>query len=51
VLIGYHYYCGKLLDDFAQGRNAHGHVWYRWLNEVPVLVLATVVVLVVVKPF
>jgi len=26
-------------------------VWYRWFNEVPVLVLAAVVILVVVKPF
>lgn len=51
VLIGYHFYCGKLLNDFALGQNAHGHVWYRWFNEIPVLVLAAAVVLVVVKPF
>ncbi len=51
VLIGYHIYCGKLLNEFALGRNVHGHVWYRWFNEIPVLVLAAVVVLVVVKPF
>lgn len=51
VLMGYHYYCGKLLEGFALGRNVHSHIWYRWFNEVPVLVLAVVVVLVVVKPF
>jgi putative membrane protein len=51
VLIGYHFYCGKLLADFARGRNIHGHVWYRWFNEIPVLVLTAVVILVVVKPF
>jgi putative membrane protein len=50
-LIAYHLYCGKLLSDFASGRNAHNHVWYRWFNEVPVLVLIAVVILVVVKPF
>ncbi len=51
ILIGYHFYCGKLLKDFALGKNRRGHVWYRWFNEIPVLVLAAVVVLVVVKPF
>ena len=51
LLIGSHHYCGRLLKDFAQGRNRHSHVWYRWFNEVPVLVLFAVVILVVVKPF
>lgn len=51
VLIAYHLYCGKLLKDFHQDRNRHGHIYYRWLNEFPVLVLFAVVILVVVKPF
>ncbi len=51
ILIAYHLYCGKLLDDFKQGRNTHSHVWYRWFNEFPVLILFAVVILVVVKPF
>jgi putative membrane protein len=51
LLIGYHHYCGRLLKDFAQGRNRHNHVWYRWFNEVPVLILFAVVILVIVKPF
>ena len=51
LLIGYHHYCGRLLKEFAQGRNRHSHVWYRWFNEVPVLILFAVVILVVVKPF
>jgi len=50
-LIGYHLYCGKLINDFAQGRNRHGHVWYRWFNEVPVLILFAIVPLVIIKPF
>jgi len=50
-LVAYHLYCGRLRNDFAAGRNRHGHVWYRWFNEFPVLVLAAVVILVVVKPF
>ena len=51
ILIAYHLYCGKLLFDFKHDRNRHGHVFYRWLNEFPVLLLAGVVILVVVKPF
>ena len=50
-LIGYHLYCGKLYRDFAARRNHHSHVWYRFFNEIPVLVLVAVVLLVVVKPF
>lgn len=51
VLIVYHAYCGMLLFDFKHDRNRHGHVFYRWLNEFPVLILFAVVILVVVKPF
>lgn len=51
ALIAYHVYCGKLLTDFKHDRNRHGHVFYRWLNEFPVLILIPVVILVVVKPF
>ena len=50
-LVGYHAYCGKLMRDFSAGKNTHSHIWYRWFNEVPVLVLFAVVILVVVKPF
>ena len=51
VLIGYHFYCGKLVSDFKQDKNQHSHIWYRWFNELPVLILIAVVILVVVKPF
>lgn len=50
-LIVYHLYCGRLMRAFAEGRNTHSHVWYRFFNEVPVLVLFVVVFLVVLKPF
>lgn len=51
VLIGYHLYCGRLLTDFKCDRNRHSHVYYRWFNEIPVVILIVVVILVVVKPF
>ena len=50
-LVIYHLYCGKLLRDFKAGKNTRSHVWYRWFNEIPVIVLFFIVILVVVKPF
>jgi putative membrane protein len=50
VLVGYHAWCGKLMMDFRRGRNRHGHVWYRWFNEFPVVLLIAIVLLVVFKP-
>jgi putative membrane protein len=49
--LGYHHACGRLLATFAAQRNTRSHVWLRWFNEVPVLLLLAAVVLVVVKPF
>jgi putative membrane protein len=52
ALIAFHVYLGALLRDFAQDRNRHGHVFYRWLNEIPALpLLIAIVFLVVLKPF
>ena len=52
VLVVHHLYLGKLRKDFANDRNTHGHVFYRWLNEIPALpVLIAAVFLVVLKPF
>lgn len=47
----YHFYLGKLWLDFKFDRNKHGHVFFRILNEVPVLFLVAIVLLVIVKPF
>mgnify|MGYP001811825851 CR=1 FL=1 len=51
LLIAYHFYCGKIIRDFANNRCHRSHVWFRWFNELPVLVLFAVVILTVVKPF
>lgn len=50
VLVVYHLYCGHLVKVFAEDGNRLGHVFYRWFNEVPVLILFIVVFLVVLKP-
>lgn len=51
VLIGYHHLCGAQLKRFARDENNRSHVFYRWFNEFPVLLLLAIVILVVVKPF
>ena len=51
LLVIYHWHCGRLLKSFQSGNNARSHVWFRFYNEMPVLVLFAVVFLVVLKPF
>lgn len=51
VLIAYHAYCGRLLKRFERGEARRSDVWFRWFNELPVLLLLAIVILVTVKPF
>ncbi|MDC1310892.1 CopD family protein [Burkholderiales bacterium] len=50
ILVVYHIWCGTLVKSFKHDQNIHSHVWYRWFNEFPVLILVAVVFLVVLKP-
>lgn len=51
LLLGYHHACGRLLRKFEAGGPARSHVWFRWFNEAPVLMLLAAVLFVVLKPF
>ena len=51
LAIGYQHLCGRIHRQFVAGQNAKSHVWFRWFNEAPVLMLVAAVVLVIVKPF
>ena len=51
LLLGYHHACLRILKGFERGENRRSHVWFRWFNEVPVLMMLVIVVLVVLKPF
>lgn len=51
LLVGYHYYCSKLVARFGDDANRRSHVFYRWFNEFPALILMAVVILAYVKPF
>jgi putative membrane protein len=50
-VIGYHHACSRVLTQFDDNRNQRSHVWFRWFNEAPVILMLVVVILVVVKPF
>ncbi|NNF15110.1 MAG: CopD family protein [Gammaproteobacteria bacterium] len=51
LLLAYHWQCSRLNKDFRLNNNRHSHVWYRWFNEAPAVLLIGIVALVVVKPF
>ncbi|HEX3096731.1 MAG TPA: protoporphyrinogen oxidase HemJ [Usitatibacter sp.] len=51
LLVAYHFWMRKLLGDFARDANRRSHVFYRWVNEMPTVLLVAIVILVVVKPF
>lgn len=51
LLVIYHWHCSRVLKAFLAGTNRRSHVWFRFYNEMPVLVLFAVVFLVVLKPF
>ena len=51
ILVVYHVYCGKLMIDFRRDCNRHGHLFYRWLNELPVILLVAIILLVELQPF
>ena len=51
ILVAYHFYCGHLVRVFAEDRNVKSHVFFRWFNEFPVIVLISIIILAVVKPF
>lgn len=51
LLVAYHIACLKLVRDFRNRTNRHGHVYYRWFNEAPTVLLIAIVLLAVLKPF
>ena len=51
LAMGYHHGCGLILKKFEANTMARSHVWFRWFNEAPVIMMVAAVILVVVKPF
>ncbi len=51
LLLAYHVYCGHCMRAFRDDRNPHSHLFFRWFNEIPVLILTAIVLLVFLRPF
>ncbi|EGZ51330.1 hypothetical protein HMPREF9370_0081 [Neisseria wadsworthii 9715] len=51
LLAVYHVYCWVLLRAFRTKANRHSHKWYRFFNEIPVILMIAALYLVVFKPF
>ncbi|MDO4637302.1 MAG: CopD family protein [Lautropia sp.] len=51
LLLGYHHGCGRLLKKFVSNRHPHSERWFRFFNEVPVILLLIIIMMVVLKPF
>lgn len=51
LLVTYHLVCGRMVRSFAENRNLRSHIFYRWFNEVPVLLLIGIVMLAVLRPW
>jgi protoporphyrinogen IX oxidase len=51
LMLVYHCFCWMWLMDFKYDRNQRSHIFYRCMNEVPVLFLIGIIILAVVKPF
>lgn len=51
LILVYHGICKYYLIQFEQAKNRHSHVFFRWFNEIPVILMLAVTALVVIKPF
>ena len=50
ILFAYHIMCYKYLKSFKENKNDKSHIYYRWFNEFPVIILISIIILVVYKP-
>jgi putative membrane protein len=51
LLVIYHLWCGSIMKTFARDENSRSHKWYRWFNEIPVVILLAIIYLASLKPF
>ena len=50
ILTFYHFYLGKILNQFKANNNKHSHKFYRYINEIPTILLILIVFVVIFKP-
>ena len=50
LLTIYHFYLGKILHEFKLGINKNSSKFFRWINEIPTILLILIVFIVIFKP-
>jgi len=50
ILTLYHFYLGRILGQFKLDMNKHSHKFYRYINEIPTLLLILIIFVVIFKP-
>lgn len=51
ILTGYHGFCSRWRRQFAANNNHHSEKFYRWMNEIPTILMIIIVIMVIVQPF
>jgi putative membrane protein len=51
ALLVFHLYCLQIMHELRTGTARHSAAFYRWINEIPALLLIAIILLVVAKPF
>ena len=50
LLTFYHFYLGRVLDQFKMDLNKNSHKFYRFINEIPTILLILIIFVVIFKP-
>ena len=50
ILTIYHFYLGSILSQFKLNNNKHSHKFYRLINEIPTILLISLIFVVIFKP-
>ena len=50
LLTFYHFYLGRILGQFKVDSNTHSHKFYRFINEIPTLLLILIIFVAIFKP-
>ena len=50
LLTIYHFYLGSILNQFKLNLNEHSHKFFRYINEIPTILLILIIFVVVFKP-
>ena len=50
ILTFYHFYLGRILNQFKINNNQHSHKFFRYINEIPTILLILIIFVVIFKP-